>query len=313
MDTTAARLLRLLSLLQSRRQWSAADLADRLTVTERTVRRDVTRLRELGYPVVAAPGVGGGYRLGRGTKLPPLLLDDEEAVAVAVSLQTAAGGTVTGGGEAAARALAKLDQVLPGRLRTQVAALAASTVSMSAGTPTVDSAALAALATACRDSERVRFDYQRHDGTESHRRVEPYRLVCTGRRWYLVARDLDRDAWRTFRVDRIDHVVATGWRFDAEDPPDAVEFVSRGVGVAPYPHQARIRLHAPVETAMEWIPPSTGLLTRIDSATCELAIGADSLHALAREMVMLDCDFEVLEPPELVDLLRHVRTRLARL
>lgn len=202
---TSARLLRLLSLLQAHRDWSGADLADRLGVTPRTVRRDVDRLRELGYPVNASPGTGGGYQLGAGAELPPLLLDDDEAVAVAVGLRTAAGQGIEGIGETSVRALAKLEQVLPNRLRRRVSALNAFTVPMlrGSGPSAVDPAVLTELANACRDCERLRFEYLDHGGSPTRRTVEPHRLVCTEHRWYLVAWDVDRDDWRTFRVDRI--------------------------------------------------------------------------------------------------------------
>ena len=200
---TAARLLRLLALLQARRDWSGPELAGQLGVTTRTVRNDVARLRRLGYPVHATPGLAGGYRLGVGAALPPLLLDDEEAVAVAVGLRTAAGGTVTGIEETSRRALAKLEQVLPSRLRSRVNALQTYTVSAPARGPTVDADILTAIAAACRDRQRLRFDYRTHDGTGGARVVEPHRLVHTGRRWYLLAWDNDRHDWRTFRVDRM--------------------------------------------------------------------------------------------------------------
>lgn len=202
---TSARLLRLLSLLQAHREWSGADLADRLGVTSRTVRRDVDRLRELGYPVNASPGTGGGYHLGAGAELPPLLLDDDEAVAVAVGLRTAAGQGIEGIGETSVRALAKLEQVLPSRLRRRVGALNAFTVPMLRGPQpsAVDPGVLTELANLCRDAERLRFEYSDHGGASSRRTVEPHRLVCSERRWYLVAWDIDREDWRTFRADRI--------------------------------------------------------------------------------------------------------------
>jgi predicted DNA-binding transcriptional regulator YafY len=200
---TSARLLRLLSLLQARAEWSGAELAEELGVTTRTVRNDVQRLRDLGYPVQASPGVGGGYRLGAGAALPPLLLDDEEAVAVAVGLRTAAGASVTDIQETSIRALAKLEQVLPSRLRHRVHALQAATVEIPAPGPTVDAAVLTAVAAACRDDQRLRFDYRDHDGSASVRTVEPHRLVHDRGRWYLVAWDRDRADWRTFRADRI--------------------------------------------------------------------------------------------------------------
>src|ERR671930_1219625 len=200
---TSARLLKLLSLLQARRDWTGAELASRLEVTTRTVRNDVERLRGLGYPVHASPGVGGGYRLGAGAALPPLLLDDEEAVAVVVGLRTAANGTVTGIEETSVRALTKLEQVLPSRLRHRIRAVHTATVSIPGTGPTVPTDVLTAIAAAIRGSERLRFDYASHNGTPSRRDVEPHRLVNWGRRWYLVAWDLGRADWRTFRVDRL--------------------------------------------------------------------------------------------------------------
>lgn len=312
MRDTANRLLRLLSLLQSRSHWSGAEIADRLQVTERTVRRDVDRLRELGYPVAASPGLGGGYRLGRGKALPPLVLDDEEAVAVAVSLRTAAGGTVAGIDDSAMRALAKLEQLLPTRLRAQVAAVQAATETVAAGTPSVDHSTLLTLAQACRDQMRVGFSYESRDGTRTERRVEPHRLVCTGRRWYLVARDRDRDAWRSFRVDRLSAVTASGPCFVPADPPDAVAFVTKGVSTAPYRYQARVRLHISAERAAEWISPSTGVLTPVDEATCELTTGADSLPSLAVHLAMVGCDFDIHEPPALADAVHELSDRLLR-
>ncbi|RCV50191.1 helix-turn-helix transcriptional regulator, partial [Marinitenerispora sediminis] len=189
---TSARLLRLLSLLQTHRDWTGAELADRLGITTRTVRRDVEKLRTLGYPVHAAPGVAGGYRLGAGAALPPLLLDDDEAVAVAVGLRTAAGGTVAGIEESSVRALAKLEQVLPSRLRHRVTTLHAVTVAVPDSGAAVAPDVLTAIAAACRAHERLRFDYRDHAGQPSVRDVEPHRLVHTGRRWYLVAWDTDR-------------------------------------------------------------------------------------------------------------------------
>ena len=200
---TSARLLRLLSLFQAQRYWSGAELAERLEVTPRTLRRDVDRLRSLGYPVNSTTGTAGGYQLGAGATLPPLLLDDDEAVAVAVGLRTAASGTVTGMEEASVRALSKLQQLLPSRLRRRVSALNSFIVPMANRGPTVDAETLSVIAGACRDYEMLRFSYNSRDGASSSRQVEPHRLVHTGRRWYLAAWDLDRENWRTFRIDRI--------------------------------------------------------------------------------------------------------------
>jgi predicted DNA-binding transcriptional regulator YafY len=218
---TSARLLRLLSLLQARRDWTSTQLAARLGVTTRTIRNDIDRLRGLGYPVDARPGVAGGYRLGTGGALPPLLLDDEEAVAIAIGLRTAASGSVAGMEESSVRALAKLQQVLPSRLRHRVSAFQASAMPMPSRGPRVDPDVLTVIAAACRDHERLRFDYRAHCGAASRRSVEPYRLVNDRRRWYLVAWDTDRGAWRTFRADRIEPRTPAGPRFTPRAlPPD---------------------------------------------------------------------------------------------
>src|SRR5215217_6068452 len=214
---TSARLLRLLSLLQARRDWTSTELATRLGVTTRTIRNDMDRLRRLGYPVDARPGVAGGYRLGTGGALPPLLLDDEEAVAVAVGLRTAASGSIAGIEETSVRALAKLQQMLPSRLRHRVNALWTSTIPVPGDGPTVDAEVLTAIAGACRDHQRLRFDYLDHSGAASVRTVEPHRLVCWGRRWYLLAWDTDRQEWRSFRVDRLQPRTPTGPRFTPRD------------------------------------------------------------------------------------------------
>ncbi|TDD29374.1 WYL domain-containing protein, partial [Nonomuraea terrae] len=216
---TSARLLRLLSLLQSRRDWSGADLAERLGIGHRTVRRDIERLRALGYPVHSTPGVAGGYRLGAGARLPPLLLDDEEAVAVALGLRTAAGGTVTGIEETSLRALAKLEQVLPERLRRRVNTLQTHTVRVNRDGPTVDADVLSRMAAACRDREQLRFDYTGQNGESALRGAEPHSLVARGNRWYLVAWDADRRDWRTFRADRIRLRTPNGPRFAPREPP----------------------------------------------------------------------------------------------
>src|SRR5580698_11342919 len=228
---TSARLLRLLSLFQARRYWSGAELTERLEVTARTLRRDVDRLRSLGYPVNSTAGTGGGYQLGAGTTLPPLLLDNDEAVAVAVGLRTAASGAVSGIEEASVRALAKLEQVLPSRLRRRVSALHSFILPLASAGPQVSSETLVAIASACRDSEKLTFGYHSRDGTGSQREVEPHRLVNTGRRWYLVAWDVGRNNWRTFRVDRIAPRPLSGSRFAPRKPPDGDFglYVSRSV------------------------------------------------------------------------------------
>ena len=297
---TAARLLRLLSLLHSRPQWDGAELAARLDVTPRTVRRDVTRLRSLGYPIDAEAGIGGGYRLGPGGRLPPLLLEDEEAVAIAVGLRVATTTTVSGVEEAAISALAKLHQVLPTRLQEQVAAIGAHTTQLPQGElPQVDGEVLVTLAAGCRHVEGIRFRYRTHDGSESERSVEPLQIVHTGRRWYLVARDRDRQAWRTFRVDRISEPVLTGSRYRFEDPPDPVALVAEGTGLAPWDIVARVRVQADSATVSRLIPPSQGVVDPIDATTCEVRFAANDLGPLVSGVIRLYWPFEILEPPEL--------------
>lgn len=306
MFETSARLLRLLSLLQSRADWTGHELAERLQVTARTVRRDVDRLRDLGYPVEATPGRAGGYRLGIGAALPPLLLDDTEAVAVAVGLRLAAASTVRELDEAADAALAKLDRVLPSRLRRRVDALTTSTVSLTGSTPMVAPDDLMLLAQACRDRERVHFRYTDGGGRDSERTVEPHRLVHTGRRWYLVARDTRRDGWRMFRLDRIGAARRTGQTFVTTDEPDVAALISHGLAVAPYRWKARIRIDAPAEEVARRVPPSAGSIEAIDERTSILVSGSDHLDAIIGHLVLLGLPFEALEPPEL-------RTRVAEL
>ncbi|MFC8126620.1 helix-turn-helix transcriptional regulator [Streptomyces sp. NPDC057302] len=313
---TSARLLRLLSLLQAHRDWSGADLAERLGVTPRTVRRDVDRLRELGYPVNASPGTGGGYQLGAGAELPPLLLDDDEAVAVAVGLRAAAGQGIEGIGETSVRALTKLEQVLPSRLRRRVGALTAFTVPMFR-TPqqqAVDPSVLTELAHACRDAERLRFDYRDHGGSSSRRTVEPHRLVCTERRWYLVAWDVDRDDWRTFRVDRVTPRPPHGPRFAPRTPPagDLAAYVSRGVSTRAYAAQAVVRLLVPLEEAAQRITPSAGTLEAESESSCLLRTGAMSLDVMVIHVLLMGFEFEVVEPADFTERLSSARDLLSR-
>ncbi|RNG18577.1 helix-turn-helix transcriptional regulator [Streptomyces botrytidirepellens] len=312
---TSARLLRLLSLLQAHREWSGADLADRLGVTPRTVRRDIDRLRELGYPVHSAPGTAGGYRLSAGAQLPPLLLDDEEAVAVAVGLRQATGG-VEGIEETSVRALAKLEQVLPDRLRRRVSALSSFTVPMPGAVqgPAADPAVLIELASACRDAQALRFTYRDHGGTVTRRTAEPLRLVAAQRRWYLVAWDVDRDDWRTYRVDRITPTPPHGPRFTPRRPPadDLAAYVARGVSGAVYREQATVLLRVPVERAAQRISPAAGTLEAVDEHSCLLHTGAHGLDVLVVHIVLAGFDFEVREPVELIEHIREIRDRLDR-
>ncbi|MFH8893416.1 helix-turn-helix transcriptional regulator [Streptomyces sp. NPDC017949] len=313
---TSARLLALLSLLQTPRSWPGSELAERLGVSGRTVRNDIDRLRELGYPVDAARGAAGGYRLGAGAAMPPLLLDDEEAVAVTIALRTAAQGAVPGTEETSLRALAKLEQVLPSRLRRRVRTLQAYTVAVPADrpAPTVSADVLTTLVSACRDRERLRFDYLDHAGSPTRRTVEPHRAVNWGRRWYLVAWDVEREDWRTFRIDRMRPRTPTGPRFAPREPPvaDLAAYVSGRVASAAWRHHARVTVHAPAAAVVERINPAVGTVEAVDADSCTLITGADTLPALAVHLGMLDLDFEVTGPPELVTHLRGLADRYAR-
>jgi predicted DNA-binding transcriptional regulator YafY len=320
---TAARLLTLLSLLQSRTEWPGSELARRLGVSTRTVRNDISRLRELGYLVDAAQGAAGYYRLGVGAALPPLLLDDEEAVAIAVGLRSGAG--VSGIRDSSARALAKLERVLPHRLRRSVAAIAASTshgpenTSTDAPDPEVDPALLSTLAAAIRDRVSVRFDY--HDqarddapaGAGPARMVEPYRLVSWQRRWYLVATEPGHGAWRVLRVDWITLRTPDGPRFTPRPPPeDYTDLVLREVASTGWTVRARIAVAAPADRVVARINPAVGVVETVDDHNSILVTGADSLATVAAYVGMLEMDFRVTQPPELVDHVRRLGERYLR-
>lgn len=311
---TSARLLRLLSLFQAQRYWSGADLSQRLEVTGRTLRRDVDRLRSLGYPVHSTSGTAGGYQLGGGATIPPVLLDDEEAVAVALGLRTSASGSVTGIEEASVRALVKLEQVLPPRLRHRVAALHSYIVPLGNQGPTVDAELLSVIAAACRDHEGIRFNYHNRTGAPSARVVEPHRLVHTGYRWYLAAWDIGRRDWRTFRIDRIEGKLKTSTRFKPRKPPDGdfATFVSKSLAYAPYSYRARVTLHASLETIAQRIPPSAGVLEAANEGSCVLHTGSHSLDEIIFHLSFLGVDFQVHEPPELIDYIRRLADRLRK-
>jgi predicted DNA-binding transcriptional regulator YafY len=312
MAETTERVLSLLGLLQQRPVWTGPELAERLGVTTRSIRRDVERLRSLGYPVQATQGVGGGYQLGRGRGLPPLLLDDAEAVAVAVSLRMAAGGTVSGASEAALRTLAKLDQVMPPRLRSEVRAIHEATQTLEHGQATVDGEVLLRLAKAVRDTMRVRFAYESRDGTPSRRTIEPVGLVATGRRWYLMAYDVDRDDWRTFRLDRMSTVEPTTWRFHQRDHEDPASYVQRSVASAGYRVQARILVHAPLADVADRTSVRSVVLTAVDAEKTLLEAGAESIYGLAFHLSWLGFEFEVQEPAELREALAEMGGRALR-
>jgi predicted DNA-binding transcriptional regulator YafY len=314
MTETSGRLLQLLSLLQARRDWPGAELAERLEVSGRTIRRDVERLRGLGYPVDSLTGPAGGYRLRPGTAIPPLLLDDDEAIAIAVGLRTAARASVAGIEETSVRALVKLEQVLPAPLRRRVQALGSAMIAPAADGPTVDPQHLTAIAAACRDSECLRFAYRSRDGADTRREVEPHALVNFGRRWYLVAWDRGRQDWRSFRVDRLARPASTGVRFSARELPakDAAAFVNQSIVGAPNRFEARVTLRASADEIGGRVPAHWGKIEPVDAHTCEYRTGDDDLWWLALRVAMLPVDFEVLEPPELIEHLRALTDRLER-
>jgi predicted DNA-binding transcriptional regulator YafY len=310
---TSTRLLQLLAMLQARRDWSGQELASRLEVSTRTIRADIERLRDLGYPVQATPGVGGGYRLSHGTTMPPLLLDDEEVVAVAVALRATAGAGVTGIEEASLRALVKLEQMLPSRLRHRIDAVRTATVSIPGSGPNVAPAVLSAIAGAIRASERLRLDYVDHDGRQTRRTTEPLRLVVWGRRWYLLAWDVDREGWRTFRVDRITPNTPTGPRFKPRMLTDAEasRFVQRSAGTATWRYRARIRIHAPIDHIRALLPLAVDV-SPDGPDRCIIEAGSDTPHQLALYVGLLDTDFDILDPPDLAEAFIRLAERYQR-
>ncbi|MEU5675278.1 YafY family protein [Micromonospora sp. NPDC047753] len=315
MSDTPARLLGLLSLLQTPREWPGSELATRLGVSLRTIRRDVERLRDLGYPVKATMGAIGGYRLVAGKAMPPLLLDDDEAVAIAVGLRTAAGHAVAGIEESSVRALAKLEQVLPSRLRHRVSALGAATEPLLTwDRPTVDPEHLSALAAAVNNREQLRFTYRRRDGVDTERLVEPYKLVSAGRRWYLVGYDNGRDDWRIFRLDRITDLRPTRIRVTARPLPasDAASFMTEKLLELTPVYRAVVTLHAPIERMVGPLGGTGVDLEPIDATSCRLRSDADTLEWLAWRLLTLGCDMEVHEPPELIAHLRQIGSRATR-
>jgi predicted DNA-binding transcriptional regulator YafY len=311
---TSARLLRLLTLLQARRAWTGRELCERLEIKDRTLRRDADRLRSLGYPVHSTSGPAGGYSLGAGASLPPLQLGDDEGVAVAVALQLAAGGSVSGIDDAAQRALAKLEQVLPARLRRRIAALRVSIVRLGDAGPSAALSTVATLAAACSDRVSVSFAYRDAAGAHTQRTVEPHRLVHMERRWYLVAWDTRREDFRTFRVDRVVPPLELGKAFVARSAPgdDVAAYVTQSVSGAPYRAQARVIVHATLAELRERLPPSAGTLEPIDAHRCRFHTGARSLEALASWLGMLGFEFEVEHPAALQQELAKVGARLQR-
>ena len=308
---SAARLLRLLGLLQRRATWSGADLAERLEVDTRTIRRDVDRLRELGYQVRGIPGAGGGYCLGGGTDVPPLLFEDDEAMAVAVVLGVSAVAAVPGIERGALAALAKLDRLLPPRLRAQLTALRAATVSLVSPTEVVSPDCLIQLAQACDNHQLAMFSYRAQDGRQSERRTEPNRLVATDRRWYMVAYDLERSDWRTFRVDRVSSLRVPGHTFIPRQLSDPARMVAEGITTARYPHRAVVSFRAPAEEVARRIPPHVGVV-EADGDHAEVEMGFDDFEWIAGYIVGLGLDFEVTQPVELREHMSALGSRLRR-
>ncbi|WP_021594072.1 MULTISPECIES: helix-turn-helix transcriptional regulator [Actinomadura] len=306
MANTSARMLRLLSLLQTHRHWPGLELAGRLAVSERTLRRDIDRLRELGYPVHSGRGSAGGYQLRSGTAMPPLLLDDEEAVAIAVGLRTAAGSAVEGVEEASLRALTKVVQVMPPRLRRRVDALRAYTVTAPADGPQIDATTLTVIAQACRDDERLTFTYATPSGEPATRLVEPHRLVSLKRRWYLVAWDLDRADWRVFRLDRLTGPAATGARFRPRDLPatDAAAFVTERLGSRPTRYDITVLLHAPADAVEPVVAVTGGRVEPVDDDSCRLRLQVDAFDWPVFVLAAVGAEFDVVHPPEFR---RHLR------
>jgi predicted DNA-binding transcriptional regulator YafY len=316
MANTSSRTLRLLSLLQTHRYWPGGDLADRLGVSVRTLRRDVDRLRELGYPVQAQRGVDGGYQLAAGAALPPLVVDDEEAVALAIGLHAAAQGAIDGIAESSVRALTKVVQVMPARLRRRVEALRTMTVPAGWGAPAqtgIEPDVLTTVALSCRDSERLRFSYTAAGGARTNRQVEPHRLVCLGRRWYLVAYDLTRHDWRSFRLDRLTGPQPTGTRFRPRDLPatDAAEFVRTSLTNLPRPYRVEVLIDAPAATVRDRIG-RWATIDEVDPQRCRIHMSADSLDWPTLALGTLDSTFHIVHPPELLTQVRAWGTRFTQ-
>ncbi|WP_282296431.1 WYL domain-containing protein [Stenotrophomonas sp. PS02289] len=315
MLSTSSRLLRLLSLLQSRRHWSGAALAAEMGVHARTLRRDIDRLRELGYPIQASSGVAGGYAFRAGRALPPLMLDDEEALAAALALRTAVTGTISGIEQTAITALVKLEQVMPPRLRRRLDALRTAIVPTHPGGPVVDAGLLGVLAGACRDQLQLRFDYADRNGVPSHRQVEPQGVVHAERRWYLVAWDTAREDWRTFRIDRITGAPQQGVHFRPRPAPgdgDLGSYVKQILALPSHAVEARVVLHAPLAAMRQRVPATLGVLEGRDADTCVLRCAEYTPGLLEIWLIMLEVEFEVLDPPELRQHLQQTSARLLR-
>jgi predicted DNA-binding transcriptional regulator YafY len=314
MGNTSTRTLRLLSLLQTHRYWPGAELAQRLGVSLRTLRRDIDRLRELGYPVEAQRGLEGGYQLAAGAALPPLAVDDDEAVALAVGLRAAAQSGIAGIEAASIRAFTKVVQVMPRRLRRRVDTLRTVTLTTAWGSaPGVDAEALTTVAQACRDEERMSFSYTARGGEKSARHIEPHRLVTLGRRWYLVAYDLGRHDWRSFRLDRLEDPRATGQRFRPRELPaeDAASFVRTSIENIPGVYTVEALVHASA-AKVRAIVGRYGRVEELDGGRCRLHMTVDSLDWPAFALGSVGAEFELLRPPELVEYIHEWAARFER-
>lgn len=314
MGDTTSRALRLLTLLQSRRVWTGAELMNRLKISERTLRRDIDRLRELGYEVSSITGPAGGYQLQAGADIPPLLLDDDEAMAIAVGLMTAAGGTIEGMEETSVRALTKLEQVLPPRIRRRIDTLQKAVIPMVRSWVTVDSEVLTTVAQACRDQERLRFDYRTRQGEERERHVEPHQLVSIHQRWYLAAFDRDRDDWRTFRLDRMTSPWATRIRFEPRPIPggSAAEYVEQSLRSMPMRYEVTATVHAPAAEVEGKFRHREAEIEPLGKDRCTVRLQGDALVWLAFMFIWVGADFTIHEPVELVDYVGELSRRLSR-
>lgn len=313
-ETTTERVLRVLSHLQQRPSWTAAELAEQLGVSARCIRRDVERLRSLGYPIDARLGVRGGYRLGSAGRMPPLLLDDDEAVATAVALRLSSGSAIEGGTESALRALSKLEQVMPPRLRSAIQAVHGATSTLVSPADEIVSDLLLTLARACRDRLRIRFDYRDRNGNTRERYVEPVQMVAAGPRWYLMAWDLDRTDWRTFRLDRFQHVEVTTLHFASRDHPDPAVYVQHSIATAPYEHQAVVRIRARPTQVAALVPPRVGAVSPDDDPEwCRLGISGEQLQWIAMFLARLDYEMEIIEPAALGEEAAKLAARLTDL
>lgn len=314
MSEAPQRMIRLLSLFQSRRDWTSEELAERLDVTTRTVRRDIERIRELGYQVSASPGVAGGYSLSSGRALPPLILNEAEAMAVALSLRVSAGGGIRGVDEAALSALVKLEQVLPRGLQSQVKDVKGGVESYTGPTPIVESEVLGVIAAACRNQDEVTFEYvKRSSDAAERRRVEAHKIIHVNGRWYLISWDLGREDWRTFRLDRMSGVARTGRTYADRPFPaeDAADYIRKQILSPLAAHHARVLFYAPYNVVADRLRVRDGVLEDRTDGTSVLQTAAESLPRLAASLASVDIDFKVIDSPELAEHLRRLNDRFA--